>query len=593
MFEPLARGRGPLRRSARRARRRRDGDGRRRRRPARDRRRRAAARSSRISKRRCVPTARSRGSTKMLDDDGDESGPKAAHAAVGGEGAELVDEELSPTSSTASATSRLMPARRWRPRTSIAEGTFQTNWVYQAYLEPHAATAWTEPDGTLSVVAATQGIFYVRKQLAKIYGRPISKVRVQATPLGGSFGSKILIVEPLVAGAALALGRPVRLVLNRREDMAATNPASGLDHRRPDRRDGGRDADRPRCPAGVRRRGVHGVGDRRHRGGPRRRAVPLGGVRRPRVRRPDEPVRDRLLSRSGRAAGGLRHRVADRRARREAGDRPDRAPPPQPRRPRRTTWSTANRGRASGIGRSSRPSRRIRCGEGAPTLPADEGVAVAHGRLAGRQGARGRALPVQRRRDAHGRDRRRRHERDDVGVRRDRRRDVRRVGRRRRRRQPRYGRRATVAAERRQRRHLLGRTGGPRGRGRRAPAAARLRRDRDGDRSGGPRDRRRRRPAGGLARPGPVAGGARRGAPRLRQRPPADRGPRLDRPEEPRARRPRRTSRTSAWTARPARSPSSASPSRRTSGGRSTRRWSRARCVAARRRASAGRSTRR
>ena len=154
-----------------------------------------------------------------------------------------------PTSST--ATLREGDAARALAASDVVtvEGTFRTNWVYQAYLEPHAATAWTEPDGTLSVVAATQGIFYVRKQLAKIYGRPISKVRVQATPLGGSFGSKILIVEPLVAGAALVLGRPVRLVLNRREDMAATNPAPaslievriGATRRR--------DADRARRPA--------------------------------------------------------------------------------------------------------------------------------------------------------------------------------------------------------------------------------------------------------------------------------------------------------------------------------------------------------
>ena len=164
--------------------------------------------------------------TKMLDDDGDESGPKAVHAAVGGEGAELVDEELSPNVFNRNRYVEADAGAALAASHAIAEGTFHTNWVYQAYLEPHAATAWTEPDGTLSVAAATQGIFYVRKQLAKIYGRPISKVRVQGTPLGGSFGSKILIVEPLVAGATLALGRPVRLVLSRREDMAATNPAS-------------------------------------------------------------------------------------------------------------------------------------------------------------------------------------------------------------------------------------------------------------------------------------------------------------------------------------------------------------------------------
>lgn len=160
------------------------------------------------------------------DADAEGGTAKAAHAAVGGAGVELDHEHLS---------ANVFNRQRYvegDPRATLAaddvrtvSGTFRTNWVYQAYIEPHAATAWTEPDGTLTLVTATQGIFYVRKQLARIFGRPISKIRVQAAPLGGSFGSKILVVDPLVAGAALVLGRPVRLVLNRREDIAATNPA--------------------------------------------------------------------------------------------------------------------------------------------------------------------------------------------------------------------------------------------------------------------------------------------------------------------------------------------------------------------------------
>lgn len=150
---------------------------------------------------------------------------KSAHAAVGGEGAELEDEDISANVFNRERYAEGEAAAALAASDFTVEGTFRTSWVYQAYLEPHAATAWTEPDGTLSLATATQGIFYVRKQLARIYGRPISRVRVQGTPLGGSFGSKILIVEPLVAGAALVLRRPVRLVLNRREDMAATDPA--------------------------------------------------------------------------------------------------------------------------------------------------------------------------------------------------------------------------------------------------------------------------------------------------------------------------------------------------------------------------------
>ena len=131
--------------------------------------------------------------------------------------------------SSAAATSSVVTSRGPSPAaTSIVEGRFRVSWAYQAYLEPHAATAWIEPDGTLAVTASTQGTFMTRNELAQIFGLPPSKVRVTAAPLGGAFGGKQVVIEPLVAGAALRLRKPVRLVLTRREDFAATNPAQGM-----------------------------------------------------------------------------------------------------------------------------------------------------------------------------------------------------------------------------------------------------------------------------------------------------------------------------------------------------------------------------
>jgi CO/xanthine dehydrogenase Mo-binding subunit len=109
---------------------------------------------------------------------------------------------------------------------AVVSATFRTPWVYQGYIEPQVATAWLEPDGTLAVSVATQGSFVSRSELARAYGLPLEKIRIIAEPLGGAFGGKFALVEPLAAGAALALRRPVRLVLTRQEDFAATNPAS-------------------------------------------------------------------------------------------------------------------------------------------------------------------------------------------------------------------------------------------------------------------------------------------------------------------------------------------------------------------------------
>jgi CO/xanthine dehydrogenase Mo-binding subunit len=109
---------------------------------------------------------------------------------------------------------------------AVVSGTFRTPWVYQAYIEPQVATAWLEPNGTLVVSTSTQGSFVTQRELARAFGLPFERIRVVAEPLGGAFGGKFGLMEPLVAGATLALRRPVRLVLTRSEDFQATNPAS-------------------------------------------------------------------------------------------------------------------------------------------------------------------------------------------------------------------------------------------------------------------------------------------------------------------------------------------------------------------------------
>ncbi|MFN8621485.1 MAG: xanthine dehydrogenase family protein molybdopterin-binding subunit [Chloroflexota bacterium] len=108
---------------------------------------------------------------------------------------------------------------------AVVSRRFETPWVYQAYLETHAAIAIPTPEGGLDVAASTQGTAYTRTQLSKIYGIPMSRIRVRGTPIGGGFGSKVMLAEPLAAGAALAVKRPVRLSLTRSEDLLATNPA--------------------------------------------------------------------------------------------------------------------------------------------------------------------------------------------------------------------------------------------------------------------------------------------------------------------------------------------------------------------------------
>ena len=111
----------------------------------------------------------------------------------------------------------------------VASGSFRVPWIHQSYMEPQAATAWPDGDGGLAVLSSTQAVFWVRQELSRQFDLPLNKVRVQAAVLGGGFGGKLRLIEPIVASAALAVGRPVRLAFTRSEDFAAANPCPSLE----------------------------------------------------------------------------------------------------------------------------------------------------------------------------------------------------------------------------------------------------------------------------------------------------------------------------------------------------------------------------
>jgi CO/xanthine dehydrogenase Mo-binding subunit len=162
-----------------------------------------------------------------LVEEGDRSGSMDAqtHAGVGGGGDDSIDaEELSPNVTgrfryrEGDVTAGLAGA------SVVREGRFETQWIHQGYLEPQACTAWIDDDGSLVVETATQSLFGARNEVAKALGWPQRRVRAVALPLGGAFGGKWPLLDTLVAAAAVKLRRPVRLVVTRSEDFAATNP---------------------------------------------------------------------------------------------------------------------------------------------------------------------------------------------------------------------------------------------------------------------------------------------------------------------------------------------------------------------------------
>ena len=103
-----------------------------------------------------------------------------------------------------------------------------------AYLETEAALAVPELDGGVTIYANDQSPFVNRDNAASLLGLPKEKVRVIQPPVGGSFGGKDDIgyqCSAQVAKLALLSGRPVRLVLERAESLAASYKREGMEIR--------------------------------------------------------------------------------------------------------------------------------------------------------------------------------------------------------------------------------------------------------------------------------------------------------------------------------------------------------------------------
>lgn len=107
----------------------------------------------------------------------------------------------------------------------IVEFSYDSLTVHQGYIEPQVCLVSIEPLGNLKVYTSTQAAFYCRSRVADAVGLPLQEVEVVPMPVGGGFGGKFVLIEPLVAAAAKAVGRPVRLAYTRMEDFLAGNPA--------------------------------------------------------------------------------------------------------------------------------------------------------------------------------------------------------------------------------------------------------------------------------------------------------------------------------------------------------------------------------
>ena len=90
--------------------------------------------------------------------------------------------------------------------------------AHQGYIEPMATLANVDADGMATVWASTQGQHTTELMIARLLGRPQSKVCVIPMEIGGGFGGKIAIHgEAACVKLSELTGRPVKMVMSREE----------------------------------------------------------------------------------------------------------------------------------------------------------------------------------------------------------------------------------------------------------------------------------------------------------------------------------------------------------------------------------------
>jgi CO/xanthine dehydrogenase Mo-binding subunit len=113
----------------------------------------------------------------------------------------------------------------WAAAHFIVDGEYSTGAQEQLYIENNGVIATFDADKGLTVWGSLQCPYYVHKALLKLFALPEDKIRVVQMETGGAFGGKEEYPSMIAGHASLLAmksGRPVKIIYDRLEDMAAT-----------------------------------------------------------------------------------------------------------------------------------------------------------------------------------------------------------------------------------------------------------------------------------------------------------------------------------------------------------------------------------
>ncbi len=113
----------------------------------------------------------------------------------------------------------------WRKADRIIEGEYFTGSQEQLYIEPQGMIAAADRDNGITIWGSLQCPYYIHKSLTALFGLPPEKIRIIQMETGGGFGGKEEYPSMIACHAALLAwksGKPVKIIYDRAEDMAAT-----------------------------------------------------------------------------------------------------------------------------------------------------------------------------------------------------------------------------------------------------------------------------------------------------------------------------------------------------------------------------------
>ncbi len=113
----------------------------------------------------------------------------------------------------------------WEKADYVVEGEYTTGAQEQLYIENNGMIAAFDAVQGITVWGSLQCPYYIHKALMALCDLPADKVRVVQMETGGAFGGKEEYPSMIAAHAtllAIKSGKPVKIIYDRMEDMAAT-----------------------------------------------------------------------------------------------------------------------------------------------------------------------------------------------------------------------------------------------------------------------------------------------------------------------------------------------------------------------------------